>query len=186
MNSMISSSIRHVAKVLRHWRFPLLVAVLYGAGFAVTPATIVSAMDMCAALFRQLALPLGLALLAMVVFNRFLSPSLVARFLGRSSGVKGIVFSSLAGILSMGPIYAWYPLFKNLRDKGASIFHVANFMGCRSIKPVLVPVMVASFGWGYSLMFMCMCLVGALAVAAVVSVVCSGSNEDSAGDLPEN
>jgi len=110
-----------------------------------------------------------------VVFNRFLSPVLVTRFLGQSAGLRGVLFSSLAGILSMGPIYAWYPLFKNLKEKGASAFHVANFIGCRSIKPVLLPVMVAYFGWEFTLLFMAMSLVAALMTAGVVSVACTGA-----------
>lgn len=161
-------------KYVRPWLFPLGVGCIYGLGFFVAPEKISASATMCVSICRQLALPISLALVVMVVFNRFLSPALVTRFLGRSAGMKGLIFSSLAGILSMGPIYAWYPLFKNLRDKGASVFHVANFMGCRAIKPVLLPVMVAYFGWGFTLLFMGMSLVGALSVAAVVSVALAG------------
>lgn len=159
--------------LLRPWLFPLGVASLYGFGLVFMPKETGHALGMCGLIFRQLALPIGLALVTMVVFNRFLSPALVTRFLGRSAGLKGVLFSSLAGILSMGPIYAWYPLFKNLKEKGASVFHVANFIGCRSIKPALLPVMVAYFGWEFTLLFMAMSLVAALMTAGVVSVACS-------------
>ncbi|WP_462325949.1 hypothetical protein [Desulfoplanes sp.] len=158
--------------LVRPWLFPLGVVTLYALGLLVAPDRIIVSATMCVSISRQLLVPISLALVVMVVFNRYLSPALVTRFLGRSAGLKGLVFSSLAGVLSMGPIYAWYPLFKNLRDKGASVFHVANFIGCRAIKPVLLPVLVAYFGWDFTLVFMGMSLAGSLAVAGVVSMVC--------------
>ena len=167
--------------LVRPWLFPLGVICLYGLGLLFVPESIDRSVHVCVSIFRQLALPIGLALVTMVVFNRFLSPALVPRFLGRSAGFKGVLFSSLAGILSMGPVYAWYPLFKTLKEKGASAFHVANFIGCRSIKPVLLPVMVAYFGWEFTLVFILMSFFGVLLVACVVSFACS-RNYDSGGD----
>jgi uncharacterized membrane protein YraQ (UPF0718 family) len=160
---------------VRPWLFPLGVACFYGLGQVFAPENTGRAVQACVSMFRQLALPVCLALVMMVVFNRFLSPATVTRFLGQRAGWKGVVFSSLGGILSMGPVYAWYPLFKTLREKGASVFHVANFIGCRSIKPVLLPVMVAYFGWGFTSAFVVMSLAGALITAGVVSVLCSFS-----------
>ncbi len=160
----------------RPWLFPLGVAGLYGAGLLFAPEHTVRALDISGSTFRHFVAPIGLALVMMVVLNRFLSPALVARFLGRSAGMKGVLFSSLAGILSMGSIYAWFPLFKTLREKGASEFHVANFMASRSVKPVLLPVLVMCFGWRFAAVFVLVNLVGALVVASVVSLACSGSS----------
>ncbi len=154
------------------WAFPLAVVGLYGVGWVLAPENTQRAIHICVSLFYQLALPISLALVMMVVFNKVLSPALVTRFLGHSSGFKGVVLSSLAGVLSMGPIYAWYPLFTSLKEKGASPFHIANFMGCRSIKPVLLPVLVAYFGWEFTAVFVLMCFGIALVVAGVVGVVC--------------
>ncbi len=168
-----SAQFQRCMLLLRPWLFPLGVICVYGLGLVFVPESIGRSLRACASIFRQLALPIALALVTMVAFNRFLSPALVTRFLGKSAGFKGLLFSSLAGILSMGPVYAWYPLFKTLQEKGASTFHVANFIGCRSIKPALFPVMLASFGWGFTLMFMLMSLCGALVVAGVVEMSCS-------------
>ncbi len=172
--SRLFSLLSRLRSALGAWLFPLGVVFLYAIGWLAAPENTIRAMTICASLFRQLALPISFALIMMVVFNKVLSPALVARFLGSSSGVKGVVLSSLAGILSMGPIYAWYPLFTSLKEKGASPFHIANFMGCRSVKPVLLPVMVAYFGWEFTGVFVLMSLIIALVVAGVVGVVCRG------------
>lgn len=166
---------------VRPWLFPFCVSCLYGLGFLWAPESTDRALHLCGAMFRQLALPMLFAIVMMVVLNQFLSPAVVARFLGRSTGAKGLALSSLAGILSMGPIYAWYPLFKTLREKGASVFHVANFIGCRSIKPVLLPIMVGYFGWQFTALFVLMSLTIALIVACVVSMACSPDEPKEAG-----
>jgi uncharacterized membrane protein YraQ (UPF0718 family) len=159
--------------VVRPWLFPLGVVGLYGLGIVFAPESTDRALHMSNSIFWQLAWPICLALILMVVLNRFLSPAVVTRFLGQSAGIKSVFLSSLAGILSMGPVYAWYPLLKDLKDKGASQFHVANFLGNRSIKPVLLPVLVISWGGYFTVLFVLANLIGALIVACIVSLSCS-------------
>ena len=166
----------HFMALARPWLFPLGVVGLYGLGIAFAPDSTYRALHMSSSMFLQLALPICLALIMMVVLNRFLSPAVVTLFLGRNAGIKGVFLSSLAGILSMGPVYAWYPLLKNLRDKGATDFHLANFIGNRSVKPVLLPVLIIYWGWYFTSLFVLVSLVGALIVACIVSIFCSNSH----------
>ncbi|WP_147821168.1 hypothetical protein [Salidesulfovibrio onnuriiensis] len=164
-------------RLLRPWLFPLAVAALYGIGWSLAPGKTEQALRISLTMFRQLALPLCLAIVIMAAFNLVLSPAQITRFLGKGSGLKGILFSSLAGVLSMGPIYAWHPLFKTLKEQGASTLLIANFMGCRSIKPALVPVLVSYFGWRYTLIFVTLNLVGALVVAGITGAACPNRQE---------
>ncbi len=164
--------LRRCKTVVRPWLFPLGVGCLYGAGMMVAPEKTIRAWSLCCSMAEQLAIPLCLALVTMVAFNRYVSPALVARFLGQNTGLKGILLSSLAGILSMGPIYAWYPLFKSLKDKGAATFIIANFIGCRSIKPPLFPVLIGYFGWRFASVFVVTSLTVALATASIVARAC--------------
>ncbi|MCD4741430.1 MAG: hypothetical protein K8R67_02955 [Desulfobacteraceae bacterium] len=168
-----SSSHMRFITLLRPWLFPLGVIILYGLGLMFAPENTHKALSISGSIFKKLALPICFAIIVMVLFNRFLSPATITNFLGKNAGIKGVVLSSLAGVLSMGPVYAWYPLLKTLIDKGASKFHVANFIGSRSIKPFLLPVLVAYWGWRFALLFILMSLAGSLIVAFIVSVCCS-------------
>lgn len=159
--------------LLRPWLFPLGVIILYGLGLVFAPVNTFKALSISGSMFKQIALPICFAIIMMVLFNRFLSPATITNFLGKNAGIKGVFLSSLAGILSMGPVYAWYPLLKTLIDKGASKFHIANFIGSRSIKPFLIPVLVAYWGWRFTLVFILMSLAGSLIVAFIVSMCCS-------------
>lgn len=157
--------------LLRPWLFPLSIAGLYVLGFVFAPESTDRGLRLSGSMFRQLVLPVCLAFVMMVVLNHYLSPATITRFLGKSAGLKGVFLSSLTGMLSMGPVYAWYPLLKTLRSKGASTFHLVNFMGSRSVKPVLLPVLVAYWGWRFSTLFVVVSFIGALLVAGITNVL---------------
>ena len=161
-----------VLEIFKPWLFPMVCAGLYALGFVYFPDRTTHAVRTCFQIFKGLAFPLCMTLGMMILLNRFLSPAVAARLLGKQAGIKGIAFSSLAGIVSMGPIYAWYPLFKALKGKGVSSFHIANFMSNRAIKPVLFPVLVGYFGWELSGLFLCVQFIGALTTAACVGLIC--------------
>ena len=161
--------------LVKPWLFLFGVIGLYGLGIVFAPESTYRALNMSGSMFLQLALPVCLALIMMVILNRFLSPAVITLFLGRNAGIKGVFLSSLAGILSMGPVYVWYPLLSTLRDKGATEFHLANFIGNRSVKPVLLPVLIIYLGWHFTSVFVLVSLVGALIVACIVSLFCSNS-----------
>ncbi|NDV28043.1 hypothetical protein [Desulfovibrio sp. JC010] len=165
-------------KYSKPWLFPLAVACIYGLCQLYDPESTARSIKVCKALFTQLGLPICIVLVMMTLINRYLDPATVARFLGSKTGIRGVFLSGLAGIISMGPIYAWYPLFKSLKEKGASTFIIANFIGCRSVKPVLLPVLLAYFGWQFSTVFVLINLFGAMGTAYLVGVVCPNTKVD--------
>ena len=64
----------------------------------------------------------------------------------------------------MGPIYAWYPLLKELRERGVSNSLIAIFLGNRAVKPLLLPVLISYFGWTYAVILTVLTMLGSLAV----------------------
>ncbi|MFO7947509.1 MAG: hypothetical protein R6V19_11930 [Armatimonadota bacterium] len=156
------------------WRlaiFPLAVALIYVILYLLTPDRTAKALVASARICLQVAIPLGIAFVIMVALNLFIKPAHVSRFLGTGAGLKGVAISTLAGAISTGPIYAWYPLLKDLRERGASDFHIANFLGNRAVKPFLLPVMVFYFGWTYTVALNALLIIGAIVTALVVSVL---------------
>jgi uncharacterized membrane protein YraQ (UPF0718 family) len=129
--------------------FPAFMLAIYGVLFAVAPDKAFEAIGRSGKIFLHIALPIALVFCLMVVMNLYLKPSHIAKFLGKRAGIKGILLSTAAGIFSMGPIYAWYPLLKNLREKGAANTLLAIFLGNRAVKPFLLPIMISYFGWTY-------------------------------------
>jgi len=83
--------------------------------------------------------------------HKFLKPKKVAQLLGQSSGFKGWVIAIIAGLLSMGPAYAWFPLLKNLKKKGMRTSLLVAFLNNRAVKIPLLPMMIFYFGWPFTL-----------------------------------
>lgn len=92
-------------------------------------------------------------LLIMAVIDFFLKEEKISHLLGAESGLKGFSIAAFAGIMSHGPIFAWYPMLDNLKKKGMSLGLVAVFLYTRAIKIPLVPLLVLYFGWKFVLIW---------------------------------
>ena len=121
--------------------------------------------------FLNILIPLCLVFILMLVLNLFLKPAYIIKFLGRGAGIKGIILSVAAGIISIGPVYAWYPMLKALREKGANESLIAVFLGNRAVKPFLLPIMISLFGWIYVLILTVSTIFGSIVAGYCVGVL---------------
>jgi len=167
----VQSQKRRWARLACVWGFLICMIGIYGVLLIATPDRALAALGASGRVLLQVALPLCVAFVVMFLLNLLVKPAHVSRLAGRGAGIKGVVLSTAAGILSMGPIYAWYPLLNALREKGASNFHLANFLSNRAVKPFLLPLMIFYFGWVFTLALTVLTVLGALLVAAVVGLV---------------
>lgn len=149
----------------------MCVAAAYLILWVILPDRTYKALRAAFHIMAQVSVPLLLAFFMMFLLNLFITPSHITRFMGQKAGALGILLSSAAGIISMGPVYAWYPFLASLKEKGASDFNLANFLSNRSVKPALIPLMIAYFGWRFSLVFAVFGVLSALAVAMSVSLL---------------
>jgi uncharacterized membrane protein YraQ (UPF0718 family) len=91
-----------------------------------------------------------LVFLLMSLTNYFITQKFVIKHLG-GKGIKKWFFIIVGGILSTGPIYMWYPLLADLKNKGLSYGLIACFLYNRAIKIPLLPIAIFYFGWQYIL-----------------------------------
>jgi uncharacterized membrane protein YraQ (UPF0718 family) len=144
--------------------FPGSVLLIYGILFVFLPDRASLALGSSFSVFLNILFPLCLVFSLMVVLNLFLKPQHIAEFLGKRGRVKGVLLTATAGIISMGPIYAWYPLLKELREKGTENSLIAIFLGNRAVKPLLLPVLISYFGWAYAVILTLLTMLGSLVV----------------------
>ncbi|MFX1555438.1 MAG: hypothetical protein ACFFBV_16050, partial [Promethearchaeota archaeon] len=97
-------------------------------------------------IFPVLALVFGIMFLTNLLFEA----EGIVRMLGGGSGLRGWIFAVLGGIISSGPIYMWYPLLGDLKEKGMRESLISAFLYNRAIKIPLVPMMVHYFGWPFA------------------------------------
>ncbi len=84
----------------------------------------------------------------MAITNYFITPDIIIKHM-RKKGIKKWFFAVVGGILSTGPIYMWYPLLSDLKDKGLPNGLIACFLYNRAIKVPLLPLAIFYFGWKY-------------------------------------
>ena len=83
---------------------------------------------------------------------------------------EGTALAAVAGIISTGPIYAWYPLLKDLREKGAGESSIAIFLYNRAVNHFLLPVMIGYFGWLYVAILIILTILASVVVGFFVSI----------------
>lgn len=170
------TSVKFKRPSMRMLTFPAIVLAIYGILFAIAPEKVSSALTSSGSILLSILLPLAFVFIMMLILNLFMKPGQVVKFLGKEAGIKGIMLSTLSGIISTGPIYAWYPLLKELREKGAGYKFIAIFLGNRAVKPFLLPIMISYFGWVYVLILTVLTILGSLVVGYSVGVLTEEKN----------
>ena len=84
----------------------------------------------------------------MIITNYFITPKLITKYF-KAPGIKKWIFIVIGGILSTGPIYMWYPLLAELREKGLNYGFIATFLYSRAIKIPLLPIIIFYFSLKY-------------------------------------
>jgi len=151
--------------------FPAFMLAIYGVLFVVAPDKAIEALGRSGKIILNITVPIALVFCLMVALNLYLKPAHIAKYLGKRAGIRGILLSAAAGILSMGPIYAWYPLLKDLKEKGAANLLIAIFLGHRAVKPFLLPIMISYFGWVYVLILTLFTTMGSVAAGFLVDIL---------------
>ncbi len=79
------------------------------------------------------------------IFNYILSDQKIKKYLVGELNWKKYFLAVILGILSAGPIYAWYPFLAYLKEQGFKNGLISIFLYNRAIKLPLIPVIVYYF-----------------------------------------
>jgi uncharacterized membrane protein YraQ (UPF0718 family) len=104
-----------------------------------------------------------LVIILTAIFNYYFPKQKIAKLLEHQSKWRTYLASLIAGIISHGPIFVWFPLLKNLKEKGLPDGALVTFIYGRSIKLTLLPIMIGFFGLLFTVIFICY-----IAFAAVI------------------
>jgi len=87
-----------------------------------------SVMDVSLFYFKEMMLIFPAIVLLMGLFMVWISKDIVLKYMGTTSGLKGIIISIILGALPTGPLYVAFPLALALKNKGASITNIVVFL----------------------------------------------------------
>jgi len=131
--------------------FLFIVICLYVLTLLIKTDIAVNALAFSIKLLYQIFPVLLLIFVLIFVSNFLVKPDWVRVNVGKGSGVRGWLVALVGGILSVGPIYAWYALLRDLQAKGMRTALIAVFLYNRGIKLPLLPLMIHYFGGIYTL-----------------------------------
>ncbi len=120
------------------------------------------------ALIIQIAPFLLIVFIVMCLNFWFIKPEIVKKHLGKQAGFKGYLLAILVGIISVGSVYMWYPLLKDLKKNGMSNKLIAIFIYNRSIKLHLLPVLILYFGVKFSIALTILTILFSLIIGWIV------------------
>jgi uncharacterized membrane protein YraQ (UPF0718 family) len=160
-----SGSARRFVKASSGWVLLAAVAGLYGIAALFDPVAVGDVLATFVSLVLRIVPVLVLVFGFLFLANLFLQRKWLVRHLGTASGPRGWALTVVCGILSVGPLYAWYPLLGDLKEKGVSGALIATFLYSRALKLPLLPLMVHYFGAAYTV---------ALSVCIIAFSVLSG------------
>ena len=127
-------------------KFLLFVVALYALLFIIDFANSLSGFQKLLHILWGL-LPIFLFIIVLTaMINYFLKPKQIMKHFGEDSGKKGLFYTMIGGILSHGPMYAWYGMLSDMRSHGLKDGLIATFIYARAIKLPLLPFMIDIFG----------------------------------------
>ncbi len=133
--------------------FLFLVVSAYGLLYLWDPHRGAEAMRTSVDLSISMIPSLFAVFILMAVTASFLDTNRVRKLVGTGAGLRGWLLAVSGGVLSSGPIYLWYPLLADLRERGMGDGFTAAFLSARAVKLPLLPVMAFAFGWGFTIGF---------------------------------
>ncbi len=137
-------------KVSGPWYFLIIVILIYLLLLILKQNLFFASLGFFGGIILKIIPILIIVFMLMVLTNYFVTPGFVIRHL-KEKRIKKWFFVIIGGILSTGPVYMWYPLLDNLKNKGLSYGLIACFLYNRAIKIPLLPIAIFYFGWKYIL-----------------------------------
>jgi len=128
------------------WYFLLLVILAYIITFFINSKFLVPTIEFFLETILKVIPIILLVFVLMVVTDYFVNHKTLVKYIGKKSGIKGWIISIVAGIISTGPIYMWYPLLNELEEQGVRKGLIAAFLYNRAIKIPLLPMIILYFG----------------------------------------
>jgi uncharacterized membrane protein YraQ (UPF0718 family) len=102
--------------------------------------------------FKEMVFILPAVLVIMGLFMVWVDRSVVIRYLGEGSGIKGMLISILLGTLPTGPLYVGFPMAAALLQKGARVSNVLAFLCAWAALSIPAELMELRFmGWKFML-----------------------------------
>ncbi|MGM0367005.1 MAG: permease [Actinomycetota bacterium] len=114
--------------LLRDYIIMGAILVAAAAALLIFPAKASPVLDVSKNYMMELVLILPAVLIIIGLFSVWMPKETVVKYMGKTSGMKGIFLSIGLGMLPTGPLYIAFPMAVALQSKGAKISNIIIFI----------------------------------------------------------
>ncbi len=154
-------------KSFGRWLFLLVMFFVYTATFFISRSKAEVTLHIFIKLLFEVLPILLIVYLFQLLLDYFVSNKRLKHFMEAKKGIREWVIAIVGGILSVGPGYVWYPLLKDLKDKGVKDRFLVAFLYNRAIKIPWLPMLIFYFGWMYSLILLVVMVIASIPTAII-------------------
>jgi len=152
-------------------KFFALVVVAFVVLFAVESGKGAAALMKSLSILKILVPIFAVVIFLMALIGYFTQGKSRLEKLASQRGAKGWFWALIIGLLSHGPMYAWYPALDSLRKKGLRDGYIATFFYARAVKLPLLPLMVDYFGLAFTVVLTLYIIIGSLVQGWLVELL---------------
>lgn len=140
-----------IVKVGNNWFFLILVLFLYLLTLFFDKFFFIKSVLYAKNIITEIIPVLIVVFVLTFIANIWLSSKKMNKLLEKKVGFWQYLSAVMLGILSSGPIYMWYPLLSELKEKGLKNSLIVIFLYNRAVKIPLMPMIVCYFGLSFLL-----------------------------------
>jgi len=158
------------------WKFLIGILFVYLILFLINQENFIQSLTFFYEIILKIIPVFILIFILMALTNYFITPAIITKHLKKSL-IKKWFLVIVGGILSTGPIYMWYPLLADLKQKGLSYGLISAFLYNRAIKIPLIPLMIIYFSWKYILVVGILMVFMSIIQGIFIDKIMKGGNE---------
>jgi len=114
--------------MIKSWFFFCISIVIVVVLLSIFPEKIESVTLTSQEYFIEMMIILPAVMIIMGLFAVFIPSETVVKYLGKTSGIKGVALSIFIGTLPTGPLYIAFPMAATLLKKGARVSNIIVFL----------------------------------------------------------
>ncbi len=150
------------------WIFLFLVLIVYIAIGVLDRNSFILSINLFSSMICNILPVLFLVFALMIITTYFMNKDYFTKNLGKYTGVKTWILAIGAGLISTGPIFMWYPLLKDLKNKGIKTRFITAFLYSTAVKPALFPLLIVYFGLQYTIILIIVMIIMSIAQGLAV------------------
>ena len=152
------------------WYFLGIVILISIIVFLVVPESFNPSLGFFLTILKKIIPIFFIVFVLMFLINFLISPKQLVRYLGKKSKI-GWPIAIITGIISVGPIYMWYPLLSDLQKKGVRNGFIATFLYNRAIKIPLIPLIIFYFGLAFTIVLTCVMIMASVFQGLIIDKI---------------